>query len=119
METSRPLFPGYVFCRFDAQQPLPILSSAGVVSIVGFGRTAAPIKDEEIEAVHTVLRSGVASQPFPYLREGQRVRLMFGPLRSLEGILLQKKNHCKLIVSVTMLQRSLAVEVNHDWISPS
>ncbi|MBV8552120.1 MAG: UpxY family transcription antiterminator [Acidobacteriaceae bacterium] len=113
-----PLFPGYVFCRFDARQRLPILTTPGVVSIIGFGNDPAPIAETEIAAIQTVLNSGFAAQPCPFLREGQRIRVKYGALQGLEGILLKKKADWRLVVSVTMLQRSIAVEVDSDSIMP-
>jgi len=117
VETSLPLFRGYVFCRFDARLRLPIMTSPGVVSIVGFGNEPAPIPDTEVEAIETVLRSGLAAEPCPFLREGQRVFIRCGSLKGLEGILLKKKSEWRIVVAVTMLQRSLSVEVDRDWVS--
>jgi transcription elongation factor/antiterminator RfaH len=116
VEKDRPLFPGYVFCRFDARKSLPIVSTPGVVSVVGFGNEPAPIADAEIEAVQILLQSGLASEPCPFLHEGQRIRVKRGSLEGLEGILLKKKTDWRMVVSVTMLQRSVAVEIDHEWI---
>jgi len=91
VEADRPLFPGYVFCRFDARKRLPIVSTPGVVSVVGFGNEPAPISDSEIEAVRAVLRSGLAAEPCPFLHEGQRIRVRRGSLEGLEGIRLKKR----------------------------
>jgi len=109
-----PLFPGYVFCRFDARNRLPILMTSGVISVLGFGKEPAPIPDEEIEAIKAVLRSGLPAEPCPYLREGQRIRVRNGSLEGVEGILVKKKNQCRMVVSVTMLQRSISVEIDSD-----
>lgn len=117
VETEQPLFPGYVFCRFDARKRLPIMTTPGVVSVVGFGADPAPIDDAEIEAVQTILRSGLATEPCPFLREGQRIRVKRGSLEGLEGILLKKKNEWRMVVSINMLQRSVAVEIDREWIT--
>ena len=82
---SIPLFPGYVFCRLDVQRRLPVLTSPGVVSIIGRGKTPEPIPNGEIDAIQTVLNSGLAAEPWPLVRQGQRVRLQEGPLAGLEG----------------------------------
>ena len=111
VKSERPLFPGYVFCRFDAKKRLPILTTTGVVSVVGFGREPAAIPDDEIEIVKAVLRSGVPAEPCAYLREGQRVRVISGSLEGVEGLLVKKKNQCRMVISVTMLQRSISVEI--------
>lgn len=117
VETDRPLFPGYVFCRFDARKRLPIVSTPGVVSVVGFGNEPAPISESEIDAVRAVLRSGLIAEPCPFLREGQRIRVRRGSLEGLEGILLKKKSDWRIVVSVAMLQRSVAVEIDREWIT--
>jgi transcription antitermination factor NusG len=113
-----PLFPGYVFCRLDASCPLPVLVTPGVSYIVGLGRVPAPIPDGEIEALQTVARSGVPAAPWPYLRVGQTVRVTHGALRDMEGILIAVKKEFRIILSVNMLQRSVAVEVDRDCIEP-
>jgi transcription antitermination factor NusG len=116
VETDRPLFPGYVFCRFDPKVRLPILTTAGVVAVVGFGNEPAPIDDDQIEAVQAVLRSGLNAEPCSYLSEGQRIRVKLGSLAGLEGLLLRKKSEWRMIVSVAMLQRAISVEIDRDWI---
>ena len=117
VESDQPLFPGYVFCRFDPLKRLPILTTPGVVSIVGCGNKPAPISDEEIEAIQSVLDLGLSAEPYPFLREGQRVRVTRGSLEGLEGILVKKKSECRIVVSVSLLQRSISVEIDRDWIT--
>jgi len=117
VESEHPLFPGYLFCRFDAKKRLPVLMTSGVISVLGFGKEPAPIPDEEIEAVKAVLRSGLPAEPCAYLREGQRVRVTLGSLDGVEGILVRKKNKSRMVVSVTMLQRSISVEIDGDRLS--
>jgi transcription antitermination factor NusG len=111
-----PLFQGYVFCRFDPLNRLPILTTTGVISIVGCGNDPAPIDDKEIDAIDLILRSGLATEPCPFLREGQRVRVKRGSLAGVEGILTKKKSDFRLVISVTMLQRSIAVEIDRELI---
>ncbi len=117
VETEMPLFPGYVFCRFDAKQRLPVISTPGVVAIVGFGSDPAPIADTEIEAIQAILASGLSAQPCDFLREGQRIRVARGSLEGLEGILLKKKSEWRMVVSISMLQRSISVEIDREWIT--
>lgn len=116
VETYLPLFPGYVFCRFDLRRTAPILRSTGVVSIVGFGGVPAPIPDSEIEAVQMILRSGLVVEPCRFLKEGQRVRITRGSLEGLEGIVLKSKKEWRVVVSITTLQRSLSVEIDRDFV---
>jgi transcription antitermination factor NusG len=117
VESEHLLFPGYVFCRFDVKKRLPILMTTGVISVLGFGKEPAPIPDEEIEAVRAVLRSGLHAEPCAYLREGQRVRVTHGSLDGVEGILIKKKNQFRMVISVTMLQRSISVEIDGDCLA--
>lgn len=117
VQLDLPLFPGYVFCRFDTARRLPVITTPGVVSIVGFGNDPAVIPDHEVEAIHTILKSGLATEPCPFLREGQRVRVTHGSLKDVEGILVKKKADWRLVVSVTMLQRSVSVELDGDCVT--
>jgi transcription antitermination factor NusG len=116
VEKQLTLFPGYLFVRFDAHKRLPILTTPGVVSVVGCGNEPVPIQEAEIEAIHVLLRSGLLSSPCPFMREGQRVRVKRGSLEGLEGILVTKKSACRVVVSVTLLQRSVSVEVDPEWL---
>jgi transcription antitermination factor NusG len=115
---ERPLFPGYLFCRFDQQERLPILITPGVVGVVGLGKTPVPIPEAEIEAVEGMIRSGLPVTPWPFLRVGQRLVMERGPLRGIEGILQEIKNRYRFVVSVNLLQRSVAAEVESDWVRP-
>ena len=114
VEATLPLFPGYVFCQFVGTVRTPVVSTPGVVSIVGFGGIPAPIPEHEIRAVENILLSGLAAEPCPFIREGQRVRVKSGALQGLEGLLVKKKSACRVVVSVEMLQRSIAVEVDPE-----
>jgi transcriptional antiterminator RfaH len=107
-----PLFPGYLFCRFDINNRLPILTTPGVIQVVGFNRTPVPVADAEIDAIQSLVASGFPSQPWPFLQAGDRVQIDSGPLRGLEGLLVELKGSHRLVVSVTLLQRSVAVEID-------
>ncbi len=113
-----PLFPGYLFCRFDAQVRLPILTIPGVIAIVGIGKIPIAISDQEVEAIQAVVRSGLHLQPWPQLAVGSRVVIEKGPLTGLEGVTLDIKKKYHLIVSVPLLQRSVAVEIDREWVRP-
>jgi transcription antitermination factor NusG len=111
-ELEQPLFPGYVFCRFDPQNRLPVLTVPGVMNVVGFGRKIHPVEDHEIAAIQRLLRSGLPCQPWPFLNAGDRVRIEHGCLRDVEGILVSFKKQHRIVVSVSLLQRSVAVELD-------
>ena len=117
-EIELPLFPGYVFCQFNPLNRLPILSIPGVVHVVGVGRTPVPVDEGEIATIQATVKSGLASQPWPFLQVGHKVRIEHGPLCGLEGILLDFRGHQRLVISVTLLQRSVAVQVDGAWVRP-
>lgn len=117
-EMDLPLFPGYVFCRFNPLNRLPILTVPGIVHVVGVGRTPLPIDETEMAAILAAVESGLPSRPWPFLRVGNKVRIEYGPLSGVEGILLGFRGHQRLVLSVTLLQRSVAVQVDEAWITP-
>lgn len=117
-ELEQPLFPGYLFCRFDFQDRRPLITTPGVLQIVGSGRVAIPVSDEEISALRLAVASGLPNQPWPYLEVGQRVRVNYGTLAGLEGILVNVKGNHRVVLSVALLQRSVAMEVEAAWLSP-
>ena len=117
-EIELPLFPGYVFCQFDPLNRLPILSVPGIVHVVGVGRTPIPVDETEIAALQAAVKSGLPRQPWPFVEIGHRVRVEHGPLRGVEGILLGFRGHHRLVLSVTLLQRSVAVQVDESWVLP-
>lgn len=112
------LFEGYLFCRLNPEMRLPILLSPGAIRFVGIGNTPAPVPDHEIDALQAVARSGARVAPWPFLRLGQRLRIERGPLRDLEGIVIDFKGSHHLILSVSLLQRSVAVELDRESVHP-
>jgi transcription antitermination factor NusG len=110
-ELSLPLFSCYVFLRGPVERWLPVLTTPGIHTVVGFGGNPAMIPRSEIEAVRRVAESSIKAEPHPFIKGGDRVRIKAGPLIGLEGILVRKKNQWKLLLSVEMLERSVAVEV--------
>jgi transcription antitermination factor NusG len=106
------MFPGYVFARFEPVQAPHVLRAAGLVSIVGFRTRYCPVDDAEIEALRVVMQSGVEVLRESLVHPGTHVRVCGGPLRGLEGVLVQVKNQHRLVVSVSLLQRSVSVEID-------
>ena len=117
-ETIAPLFPGYVFCRFHGQKRLPILITPGVIALVGRGRIPVPVEPSEINAIQAMVSSGLPLNPWPYLEVGQRVRIEDHALRGLEGILIGFKGGHRIVVSVSLLQRSVSLEIDRALVSP-
>lgn len=115
-EIESPLFPTYLFCRLDPADQVPILCTAGVVSIVGFGSRPTPVAEAEIVAVREIVQSGLRAEPWPAVQLGERVRIGCGPLCGLEGTLIAFRGRHRLVVSITILQRSVAVEIDKTWV---
>jgi transcription antitermination factor NusG len=116
--TEQFLFPGYVFCRLNPGDRLPVLTIPGVVSLVGFGQGPSPIPDDEIEYVRKMVASGLLVTPWPFLKVGQSVLIEQGPLAGVQGILLEVKGTWRLVVSIHLLQRSVAAQVDRAWVRP-
>ena len=117
-ELSLPLFPGYLFSRFDARVRLPVLKSPGVIAIVGLGKMPVPISEKEIEAIRAVVRSGLPAEPWPQLTVGAKVFIDAGPLAGLEGLVVNVDKKFRLVLSVPLLQRSVGVEIERTWVRP-
>jgi transcription antitermination factor NusG len=113
-----PLFPGYLFCRLDPSQRLPLLTIPGVLNFVGIGKVPTPIEDAEIAVIQAAAQSGLLTEPCPFLEIGHRIRLDVGPLAGLEGLLSETSNQQRLVVSVTLLRRSIAVAIERHWATP-
>jgi transcription antitermination factor NusG len=117
-EVAAPLFPGYIFCQFDVHKRLPVLITPGVIAVVSRGRIPLPVDESEIAAIQTVVSSGLRAEPWPYLELGQRIRIERDALAGLEGILIHFKGNHRIVVSVSLLQRSVALEIDRSCVTP-
>jgi transcription antitermination factor NusG len=113
-----PLFPGYVFCRFDVHNRLPILITPGVISVVGRGKSPVAVDDAEIQYIQAAIGSGIHMEPWPYVEIGERVRIKHDVLDGMEGILTSFRGSDRVIISVTLLRRSVALEIDRSRITP-
>ncbi len=113
-----PLFPGYVFCRLNINNRLPVLIVPGVIRFIGTGKTPIPVDESEMNAVHSVIHSGLLVRPWPFIKVGQSVSIEEGPLQNVSGILTEINGADQLVVSITLLQRSVAVSIPREWIRP-
>ncbi len=113
-----PLFPGYLFCHMDPSTRLGVLTSPGVVRVVGVGKAPVPVADQEIASIRAIVESNLQADPWAYLQLGEQVRIGYGPLRGLTGILLGVENQQRLVVGVTLLKRSVAVQIQEEWVIP-
>lgn len=116
VESHAPLFPGYLFCRFDIRQRTPILTAPGVVSIIGVAGEPVAIPEDEIEAIRLLIHSGLPLATATYFREGQRVRINRGALEGVEGTLMKIKGAARFVVSIGLLQRSVTVEIDPSFV---
>jgi len=113
-----PLFPGYVFVRLDLCDRLRVLQIPSVARLVSFNGAPTALPEAEIEALKAGLERGVQAAPHPYLKIGKRVRITAGPLEGLEGILVHRRGNHRLIVSLDLIQSSIAVHTEADWLEP-
>ena len=111
-EVQLPLFSGYLFVRIHREQRLPVLQTSGVVRFVGNGDGLDPVPEEQIISIQRLMESGLRYDPYPYLKEGMQVRVVRGPLKGVEGILIDKRKKHLLVLSVDMIQQSAAMQVD-------
>jgi len=112
---SQPIFPGYVFVRISLGDRMRVLSVPGVVNFVGLHGRPSAIPEEELAALRVCWERQLRMEPHPYLAAGRRVRIKHGLLAETEGILVRKKGRFRLVLSVNLITRSVAVEVDaHD-----
>lgn len=110
--SNAPLFPGYVFGKFDPRFRLPILTTPKIRHIVSYGRDPAPISANEIQAIRDIADLKVPAEPCPYLTEGTRVRITHGALAGLQGILIQFRSSYRVVLSVSLIRQSIRVEMH-------
>src|SRR5579862_1174321 len=109
---SLPLFPSYVFLKGGLDRRLALLTTPGIHSLVSCAGQPAVIRPDEMDALRRAAESGLRVEPHPFLKCGDWVRVKSGPLAGVEGILLRKKNLSRLVVSVEMLGKAAAVEID-------
>jgi len=112
------LFPNYIFCRFDIDQRQPVLLTPGVQSVVGAGRIPLPVDRTELSSLRQLLKSGLNACPSPYVAKGQRVHVTNGPLKGLTGIVGGTDGRYRLTISLSVLRRSVSVELDLLSVTP-
>jgi len=111
-EIDLPLFTGYIFCRFDSEIRWPVVNTQGVIRIVGSSKGPEAIPDPEIESIRRVIESGLNPQPCDYIKSGDRVRIVGGPLAGVEGAMISIRNRRQLILSIDLVQGSVVVDID-------
>ena len=118
-QVQRTLIPGYVFGRFNAEKRLPILTIPGVAYIVGTRTGPLPVDPNELADVRKIAATSTGPEPWPFIAAGQMVAVEKGPLRGLHGRLISVNTDWKVVVSISLLQRSVAVEVDRSCVRPA
>lgn len=113
-----PLFPGYLFVRMGIRERLRVLQIPGVVRLVGFHGSPAPMPQEDIDSIRAFLDRGWRAEPHPYLQAGRRARVVHGPLAGMQGIVVRRKNRSRLVLSFDLIQRSMAIELDESDLAP-
>jgi transcription antitermination factor NusG len=113
-----PLFPGYVFVRLALRDRLQVLEIPSVVRLVGVDRHPTSLPTEEIESIRACVVQRHPLLPYHFVHRGQRVRVLSGPLEGLTGIVLRQKNRTRFVISLELLMRSVAVEIDGSDFSP-
>ena len=113
-----PAFPGYVFARIDLRERSKVFTVPGVIRMLSFNGVPAPIDNSEIEAIKLCLDRGATLEPYPFLEVGDRVRVRSGVLEGLEGLISRCKNERRLIVPISLINQSVAVEVDVRLLEP-
>ena len=114
-EVRRPLLPGYLFCRFDVKDRLPVLTLPGIVHIVGSGKIPLPVDETELESLRVLIRTGLPVRTEERYTVGQKIRIVRGPLAGADGVVAGSKDQ-RLVVSITLLQRSVSVLLEPEWL---
>lgn len=113
-----PLFPGYVFVHIALREKLRALEVPGLVRLVGFSGVPFPLSDADILGTRDALAAGIAAEPHAYLTTGSRVEVIRGPLQGMKGILLRRRGKCRFVLSLDLIMRSMAVEVDAADVIP-
>jgi len=117
---SVPLFPGYVFARTQnkLEHRVRVLRTTGVIGFVGFRGMGIPIPEEQIHAIRSVVEERISFGPYAFLNVGQRVRIVGGSLHGIRGIISEKKGETSLVISIDLIQKSIAIRVDGFRIEP-
>ena len=119
MNLELPLFPGYVFVRLALRDRLRVLQIPSVVRLVGFNGLPAALPDEELQILRSALAQSMRAEPHPFLTAGRQVRIVGGPFAGLEGVLKKKKSSLRVVVTLELIQRSVAVDVDIADVRPT
>jgi transcription antitermination factor NusG len=118
VKLQAPLFPGYVFVHIALRDRLSVLQAPGIVHLVSFGGHPTPLLQDDVQAIQNCLCHGLQVQPHPYLVVGQRIQIKRGPLQGLQGTIIRRKNRLRFVLSLDLLQRAVAIELDAMDLQP-
>ena len=113
-----PLFPSYLFVQINPDNRLDLLRLPGVVGLVCFQGKPAPVANSEIENLRQGLSGGISVHPHPYLKVGRKVRICSGSMAGVEGILVRKRDCARIVLSISLLQRSISLDIDEADVEP-
>jgi transcription antitermination factor NusG len=113
-----PLFGGYIFANFALQNKLQVLQTVGVVRLVSLNGIATPVPEDQIDTIRKMVAHDLPYDPYPYLKEGMLVRVVRGPLQGAEGILIEKKKNYRFVISIDLIQKAVAVDIDSADVEP-
>ena len=112
-QVEEPLFKGYLFVHIPRQMHLEVLKARGIVRFVGHSRIQPTvIPDKELLSIRTFIEEEIDIDPYPYLKEGERVYIRSGPMKGVEGYIVRKDKHCRLVISLDLLMQSISVVID-------
>jgi transcription antitermination factor NusG len=115
----QPVFPGYLFCEFDVTQREPVVTVGSVIQVVGFGQGPTPVDATELEQVRAAIGSGMPITPCGHFEKGQPVQVQEGPLAGLKGAFVRYHGVNRLVLTVSLIQRSILVELDAFGVIPT
>jgi len=118
VQLQLPLFPGYVFVHVALSDRLRVLQVPGVANLVGFGGQPVALPDEQLEGLRAGINGQLCTEPHPYLAVGRRIRIVRGPFQGIEGFLVRRKGVFRVVLSLELIMRSVAVEVDVSEVEP-
>lgn len=109
---EEPIFKGYLFVQIPLRKQLEVLETRGSVRLIGFNSFPVPIPEKELETVRKFIQKDIAIDPYPYLAVGNRVYVRSGPFKGIEGFIVRKDRHTRLVMSLDLLFQSISVEID-------
>ena len=115
---EQPLFQGYLFVHTSLNQRWRVLNTRGAVRFVGRGPDPVEVSENDLQSVRQFIEEGIRVDPYPYLREGQRVYIRSGPFKGVEGFIVRKERRCRLVISLDLLLQSVSVQIDEACVEP-